>query len=293
MTGNPLAGRDVLLVAHGSRSPAAAEETERLRGLVADLAPDARGVSVGYLELTEPPAGAVLSRLAAGGATRVVVVPLMLHSADHAKSDVPAVVLEGRQRWPALDIRYARPLGVDHALLALARRRVAEAGGSGLPLLMVSRGSSDPDANAEACRVARLVADMTGAPHVVAAFSGITWPSVPDALDQLRRLGHRRVAAFAWFLATGVLLDRLGDQIAEFNASTGIEVVQGGYLGVEGDLARAVVDRAVEAVEGTPAANCDLCAYRVPFPGVEHRVGAPAGVGHSHLAAEHRHSHDQ
>ena len=53
----------------------------------------------------------------------------------------------------------------------------------------------------------------------------------------------------------------------------------------------AIVERYQEAVRGIASVNCDLCAYRAPWPGREDRQGQPIGVGHSHLAAEHRH-HD-
>ena len=52
--------------------------------------------------MTEPPAGPVLDRLAEAGCSRVVVLPLVLLGAGHAKSDVPALVLEGRRRHPDL-----------------------------------------------------------------------------------------------------------------------------------------------------------------------------------------------
>ena len=66
------------------------------------------------------------------------------------------------------------------------------AGGAGLPLLMVARGTSDPDANAEAYKAARLVAEWTGAPFVHVGFSGVTGPSVRQAADVFGRLGLRR-----------------------------------------------------------------------------------------------------
>jgi sirohydrochlorin ferrochelatase len=63
--------------------------------LVADALPDV-AVDVGFLEMTDPPAGPVLDELAATGCRRVVVLPLVLLGAGHAKSDVPAVVLEAQ-----------------------------------------------------------------------------------------------------------------------------------------------------------------------------------------------------
>ncbi len=281
----------ILLVAHGSRSAAGQAEMAALASSI-DAARPARDVRFGYLELCDPPAAAVMEEILAAGARDIVVVPLMLHAAGHTKSDVPALVLEARARRPDARITYARPLGVDHALLSLGLRRLDEAGGRGLPLAVLSRGTSDPDANAEACRVSRLLAEMSGTRLAVSGFSGITWPSVPDALDQLRRLGAERVAVFAWFLATGVLLERMRDDYQRFGAATGIEVHDAGYLGTGDELTTLVLERIDEALGGRTAPNCDACAYRRPFPGLEGRVGSVRGRGHSHLAAEHRHGGD-
>jgi sirohydrochlorin ferrochelatase len=180
---------------------------------------------------------------------------------------------------------------VDAVLLELAHKRLADAGAHGLPLAVIARGTSDPDANAEACKAARLLAEMGATDLVVAGFSGVTWPSVPESLDRLRRLGAERVAAFAWYIATGVLLDRMKDDFARFTAETGIEVVDAGHLGAGPELAQLVLERAAEARAGAVRMNCDTCSYRLPFPGLEDRAGQALGVGHSHLAEEHRHHH--
>lgn len=278
----------LVLVAHGSRSAAGLAEMDALVQGVAAARPGT-DVRLGYLELSDPPATAVVEDVLASGAEDVVVVPLMLHAAGHSKSDVPAVVADARARHPRARVTYARPFGADHALLGLGRRRVAEAGGTGLPLAVLARGSSDPDANAEAYRVGRLMADMTGAGLVATGFSGVTWPRVPEALGQLRLLGAPRIVALAWFLATGILIDRMREDFRRFTAETGIEVVDAGYLGTGPEVAELVLARADEAGAGRAVPNCDACAYRRPFPGLEERVGQPVGTGHSHLAAEHRH----
>jgi len=280
----------VLLVAHGSRKGTGTAEMIELRDLVQDVLPKL-DVELGYLELADPPAGHVLDRLVARGATRVVVVPLMLHAAGHSKSDVSAVVLEGRVRHPNLDIRYARPFGVDHALLALGAARIDAAGGQALPLALLSRGTSDPDANGDAWKVARMLADMNGSRAFAVGFSGVTWPTIPESLEQLRNSGASAIATFAWFLATGVLIERMQKEFAAFAEATGVQVVDCGYIGPCREVAALVADRAHEALTGVVAMNCDACAYRRPFRGHEDRVALPLGQGHSHLAHEHRHHH--
>ena len=283
-------GDALLLVGHGSTSARNVAETHALAGLVRAALPGVE-VEVGFLELAEPPAGPVLDRLARAGCRRMVVLPLMLLGAGHAKSDVPALVLEGRQRHPHVDVRLGNALGVGHDIVAALGDAVGARGGAGLPLLLVARGTSDPDANGDAHKVARLTAEWTGAPFVHTAFSGVTSPRVPEGLDVFARLGFDRMAVAFWFLGHGVLVERACADIEAFTARTGVTVVDGGYLRPDRRLAAAVVVRYHEAVAGVAAVNCDLCAYRAPWPGLEARVAQPVGVGHSHLAADHRHRH--
>ena len=274
----------VLLVGHGSKSEQGAAELRGIGDLVAAALPD-EAVDVGFLELTDPPAGRTLDRLAAAGCTRITVLPLMLLGAGHAKSDMPAIVLEARQRHPHLDIRLGSPLGIAQPLIATLGEAVAP----GLPLLVIARGTSDPDANGDACKVARLLAEWSGAPFVHTAFTGVTGPRVSDGLDVFARLGYPRMAVAFWFLCHGLLIERARAEIDEFSARTGVEVADAGWLGPDPRLVPAVLDRYRQALANDPTVNCDLCQFRAPWPGRHDRVGQPIGVGHSHLAVEHRH----
>jgi len=286
----PAGPEGLLLVGHGSRSAAGAGEMRAIASLVGDALPGV-AVDAGFLEMTDPPAGAVLDRLAAAGCRRVVVLPLVLLGAGHAKSDVPAVVLEGRARHPGVHVHLGSPLGISRHLVGLLGGAVLAAGGSGLPLLLVARGTSDPDANGDAHKVARLLGEWTGAPFVHTAFTGVTEPRVAAGLEVFARLGYRRMAVAFWFLCTGVLVERARADIGAFTAATGVEVVDAGYLGPDPRVVPPIVERYEEAVRGVAAVNCDLCSYRAPWPGREGRRGQPIGVGHSHLAAEHRQHH--
>jgi sirohydrochlorin ferrochelatase len=277
----------LLLVGHGSRSDEGAAEMLAIARLVGAALPDV-AVDVGFLEITDPPAGPVLDRLAAAGCGRVVVLPVVLLGAGHAKSDVPALVLEGRRRHPDLHVHFGSPLGISRDLVGLLGGALTAAGGQGLPLLLVARGTSDPDANGDAHKVTRLLGEWVGAPFMHTAFTGVTAPLVPAGLEVFARLGYRRMAVAFWFLCTGVLVERARAEIAAFSAATGVEVVDAGHLGPDPKVVPAILERYEEAVRGIPAVNCDLCAYRAPWPGREGRLGQPIGVGHSHLAADHR-----
>jgi len=283
-----MSSEGLLLVGHGTASPAGRAELLALGESVAAALPHT-SVETGFVELCDPPAGVALDKLVDTGCERVAVVPLMLNSAGHAKSDVPAVVVAARARHPGVFLCYGRPIGPDHTAVEIVCRRIADAGATGWPLVVVARGTSDPEANAEGAKAARMVAEWSRPPFVVTAYSGLTWPLVPEALDQARRLGAERVAVVAWYLCTGVLVERIGADARRWSGATGVPVADCGYLGPDPALVPVVVDRYLEAVGALVPQNCDACSYRKPWPGLEDRVGQPIGVGHSRLAAAHRH----
>jgi cobalt/nickel transport system ATP-binding protein len=276
----------LLLVAHGSSCCAGTDESKRVGEIVTAARPDL-AVELGFLELADPSAGRAFDALAARGCRRVVVQPLILLAAGHGKNDVPAVALEARERHPEIDVVLGSPLGVVPELLEIAASNLGAARASGLPLLVVARGTSDPDANADAMKAARLLAEWTGTGFVDVGFTGVTWPNVPDVLDRMARLGHQRIAVFFWFLANGKLVERARDQIA----ASGLDVIDAGYFGPDPALVPIIEQRRDEAINGVSRVSCDTCSYRKPWPGLEDRVAQPIGVGHSHLAVEHRHAH--
>jgi sirohydrochlorin cobaltochelatase len=288
--GRAAAAEGLLLVGHGSVCARSEWEMQTLSELIGRALPGV-AVDVGYLEMTDPPAGIVADRLVERGCRRIAVLPLMLLGAGHAKSDVPAVVREARLRHPQVEFPFGRPLGVARAPVELLGKAVVASGGAGLPFLLVARGTSDPDANAEACKAARLVAEWTGAPFTHVGFSGVTGPSVPEAAGVFARLGYGRVAVAWWYLCHGKLIERGRQDLSAFTARYGVDVVDAGHLGPDPALVPVIVDRYRETLAGPVVVNCDTCAYRAPWPGREDRVGQPVGVGHSHLAVEHRHIH--
>jgi sirohydrochlorin ferrochelatase len=277
-------------VAHGSSCVAGVDEARALARHVADSRPDL-AVGMGFLELADPPAGQVLDQLVAQGCRRITVQPLMLLGAGHGKSDVPAIALEARRQHPDIEIAFGSPLGVVPELLAVAGDNLEAREATELPLLVVARGTSDPAANAEAARAARLLAEWSGARAVEIGFTGVTWPTVPEALDRMARLGHERIAVFFWFLATGKLIERARDEVAAFEEATRVTVVDAGYFGPDPGLVPVILQRWQEATGGIPRVNCDTCSYRAAWPGLEDRVGQAQGVGHSLLAEEHRSGH--
>lgn len=287
----------LLLVGHGTRHAAGVEEYLALAERVRRLRPDLE-VATGFLELAPPPISAAVADLVAGGATDVVVVPLVLFDAGHAKTDVPASVNLARAAHPGVRFTYGRALGVAPQLLDVVEERLAvmvePPARQRTGVLLVGRGSSDPDANAELHRVARLLWEGRDYPEVQAAFVGLTGPRVPEGLERLARLGAERIAVVPYFLFTGVLEERIRAQAGAFARDhPHLDVRVTRYLGPDDRVAGLVLERYAEAARGAVARSCDTCVHRIALPGFAEKLGAPLRP-HAHpddAATHHGHGH--
>jgi sirohydrochlorin cobaltochelatase len=282
----------LLIVGHGSRDPRGAEEFHELVSLVRARAP--MPVEGGFIELSRPPISECVNNLKERGAREISAVPLMLLAAGHAKDDVPATLVREKLTHPDLDFHYGRALGIRPELLELMDERISavvpEEEKEGTAVLIVGRGSSDPDANSDLAKMARLFFEGRPYPLVETAFVSLAPPSVTEALERCRRLGAGRVAVFSYFLFTGVLEERIREQswnFAEDNPE--MEVRYAGYFGPDARVAALVMERYRESFEGDIRMNCDVCVHRVALPGFEEKVGAPA-TPHYH-PDEHGHHH--
>lgn len=288
--------RSLLLVGHGSRSAAGVAECLELARLVAEAAPTV-DLACGFIEFAPPDLDTALDDLVARGATDVTAVPLVLLGAGHLKDDGPSALGRARLRHPGATFRYGRDLGIHPRVLAVAEDRAraavtaTDADPSSTAVVLVGRGSSDPDANADLYKVARLVWDGRGFGAVEPAFVSLSPPGVTAALDRCERLGFRRIAVVPYFLFTGVLVERIAAQAGEWAAThRGTTVGLGPHLGPDRRIAQLVVERFHEARAGDARMNCDLCVYRLALPGHEHKLGRPVqphAHAHSHSHLEH------
>nr|MDP9497845.1 sirohydrochlorin chelatase [Actinomycetota bacterium] len=274
----------LLVVGHGTKSAEGVAQFADLVARVAGGAPSA-DVAGGFLELAPPPITDTVRGLVAAGHRTVDVVPLVLVAAGHSKGDIPAALERERLRSPGLEFRYGRPLGPHPLLLADLEDRLAavvpRVQWGDTAVVLVGRGATDPDANAEVAKTARLLLEGRGIGTVETAFVSLAAPSVPDGLERARRLGFGRVVVLPYFLFAGVLPDRIVRQAGEYAAAhPELDVRTAGLIGPGERLARLVLERWAEIGAGDLRMNCDTCAYRVALPGFEDKHGAPQTPHH-------------
>jgi sirohydrochlorin cobaltochelatase len=296
----------VMLCGHGSRDAEAIAEFEAFAASLRALLP-ATDVATGFLEFARPLIRDGLVSLAANGASRILAVPGMLFAASHVKNDLPWEINSFAAQNRNLEVRFGRELAIEPKLLAAARDRIAAAearasrAGSRAEtlLLVVGRGTNDPDANSNIAKLARMLWEGMGFGWAEAAFSGVAAPLVGEALRRLVRLGFARIIVFPYFLFTGILVKRIYDAAARVAAEhPEIEILAAPYLNDHPLVLQCFVDRAREVEDGEPAMNCRLCKYRAQIIGYESDAGAPQAAHHHHVRgigidahAHHHHHH--
>lgn len=237
----------LVALAHGSRDPRSAATITALTEMIACMRPDLR-VAPAYLDLAEPDLNTVVDRLVAEGHSEIVVVPLLLTEAYHAKVDVPAVIEAARRRHDDVKIEVTDVLGIENVFFkvldirlreALRAHRVRELDA----LVLAGAGSSDPVANAAIARAARAWGHHHKLP-VIAAFASSAPPAAGEAVRAHRADGRRHIAVGQLMLAPGFLPDRVKELAYEAGAVAVAEP-----LGAHEEIAHVILARyAVGAV---------------------------------------------
>ena len=279
-----------LLVGHGSRRVEAIAQFDHFVSEFAALV--GRPAHGCFLELAEPDMASGLKSAAeeAGAGGTVVVLPIFLGAANHEKNDVATAIQWARQHFPEVTFRYATPLGPHAKLIALLDLRLRETHQrmvDALPIeessvLVVGRGSSDPDSNSELARAAHLLFEKRPYRFVTYAFQAVVRPTIEEALHYCYATGANQVLIAPYILFTGRVYEDIQAVSSQVAARLGLRVIHAMYLAPHPLLLEVAHQRWQEALEGSATMTCDICKYRFPMAGYEDQVGQPQHTHHLH-----------
>ncbi|MFG0263816.1 MAG: sirohydrochlorin chelatase [Rhodopirellula sp. JB055] len=273
---NPPLG--ILLIGHGTRDQRGTDEFFELgRRLATQLAGRAI-VQPCLLEFQSPTINEGWRRLLEAGAERIIVSPLLLFAAGHAKSDIPDAVEKVARETQTLDriAGYSRPISRQPHMIDLVRERLIEslgsaaidpAGESSRPtaVVMVGRGSLDPCASSDMRlltevtlrgRGNQIARSGTGAQSIAdcyeiaeggccTTFYAMAQPRLPDTLGQMAETGrYGRMVVQPHLLFSGRLYEAIVRQTEEAAAKfSEIDFIVSRYLGPDTKVAAAIADR--------------------------------------------------
>lgn len=250
-------GMGVLVVGHGTADPVGVAETQAVAKGVAASLPGVP-VTLGFLEVVGPDMSEAIGVLAAAGCREIVVAPLLLFEAGHAKRDIPEAI-RAAATAEGMMVRQADPLGCHPAIVALSRRRRLEAmadtsdvSPEETALVVVGRGSSDPAASTQlAAFAAAALADDPPPRRLLFGFAAAARPTLAEAIDRAcdpANDGVRRIIVQPHLLFRGHVEDQVIAAIDVGRARRpDMEWVRAARLGPDSLVATAVVARAAAA----------------------------------------------
>lgn len=203
----------ILVVGHGTRKASGQAQLMQLVEHMRQLEP-LWTIEPSFLELAEPSIDQAVESLHRRQIRRIIVVPILLFTAAHAKSDIPDAVQTSVREHGMSVVAQTPSLGTTPEVIALSNHRYREITtstsqygcpqghcGYGAPsacaaicpaigktpqriaLAMVGRGTSDPEALAHMRQFTELTSSQRGVPWVSTGFFAGGEPTVDQLLE--------------------------------------------------------------------------------------------------------------
>ena len=110
----------LLIVAHGSRRKESNEEVRRLSARIKENSgPAFDAVVSAFLEISSPQVDSAVADLVDAGATSIQIFPYFLSAGTHVVKDIPKLIEEEREKYPAIHFDILPHLGALNGLSTL------------------------------------------------------------------------------------------------------------------------------------------------------------------------------
>lgn len=288
----------ILLVAHGSRGREGNKETINFAAQWRERHPDWR-IEVCFIEHADVLLEEGLNR-AARGARTVVAIPFILNAAGHVKMELPAAVEQARERHPEVNFVITRHLGMGREIFAVLQgqlerlmKQLAVPDPQTTGVILLGRGSSDAGANGELAKMARWIYEENEHELVDLAFTGVTWPRLETVVQRQARLGMMQIAIIPVYLFTGVLIERIQEQVARLRQQyPQIAFALGTHFGFDDGVFRLVDARVTADGLNGQMLECDGCKYRELAEEEHLHDHSHTAIGCGQHGHDHAHGHE-
>ena len=294
----------VLICGHGSRARIAEKEFSLLANGLAKRFPSLK-IGYGFLEYSAPNIHMALDDLVAQGVNTLYAVPGMLFAATHAQNDIPSVLTTYQNKHPNLSIEYGKELGLHPFMIQAFQSRILEILGKNsvndgelydTMLVVVGRGTSVSEANAEVAKLTRIVCENLGFGWAQTVYSGVTFPSVGAGLDMAVKLGFKKIVVAPYFLFGGKLIDRIHAYVNDVaTKNPHITFMTTGYLKDHHQVLDTFEQRIVETINGPAPALRLMDDFKARLArgevDIHHHHAEFKPHNHNHDNHDHGHSH--
>lgn len=218
----------ILVVGHGTRKEAGQREFLTLAEHIAALVPGL-AVEASFLELATPDIATGVKRLATSGCQSLVVIPVLLFYAGHARTDIPDAVQEACKVHGLQFAGISQPLDTHPGAIELSEMRFRESIQSieldmtrriqdSVGLAMVGRGTSDESALERMREFTRIRCSRIDVRWNGTGFFAGGEPKVEQLLENGANSASSIVVVQPHLLFDGELMDQLRESVARWQS---------------------------------------------------------------------------
>lgn len=287
--------RPLLMIGHGTRDQNGRDVFMEFVETYQKL-DQSRPVIPCFLELTEPTIAQGVDFCIKQGYEDISALPILLFAARHNKFDVTNELDRTKLKYPQLKFHYGRHFGINPSILNLWQERLAlldtpqynphNISREETVLLFVGRGSSDPDANGDVFKFARILWEGSGYKTLETCFIGITHPRLEEGFKRALLYQPKRIIVLPYFLFMGALMKKIfsiSQEHQQLYPTIQIDCLP--EMGIQPQLLQLIREREIETQLGEVKMNCEMCKFRL------NALENPDSHSHGHDHHGHQHHH--
>ncbi|MFE1244211.1 sirohydrochlorin chelatase [Fictibacillus sp. NPDC058756] len=239
----------LLFICHGTRLQKGRNEAEEfVKQCMASV--DVPIKEICFLELAEPSISQGFNACIQKGATSISVVPVFLLSANHVKIDIPKELKFLQSQYPETEVIFGREFGVHDAISHLLWERITKRVASlskNSHILLVGRGSTDPDVKLDLEKIASNLQQHYGIPSIQACFLTGSAPSFEEVLWNSQD-SYDQVIVVPYLLFSGLLINGMKITTKRYLEHSQKEVILCETLGYHPILKEVLLTRIKETL---------------------------------------------
>jgi precorrin-8X/cobalt-precorrin-8 methylmutase len=215
-------------------------------------------VEIGFIEFEIPSIGEAIDCAITRGAEKIFVLPAMLTSAHHVKTDIPNIIRMAQQKHPSVPILYGRHLDLHPKIVERCKNLIQQAlsglgsinaSNSNILLIVVGRGSKDESGNQDVILLTNRLRETFGFGSALYCYTSVANPLFKNVLETFAVHQCQAVLILPYLLFEGILMKKVEETMQKFQAENhNIIVKLTQTLGPDILVAEALQDRCDEIV---------------------------------------------
>jgi sirohydrochlorin cobaltochelatase len=278
----------IIICGHGSSYDEDIVQFAKLHEKLIDYIPN-YPISYGFLELNRPDLCEGFDKLCDQGVNHILALPCMLFADDSVNNNIMRAFnhYAAERVDRGLTIEIAGPLDIGSKILYAAQGCITDAEAIASSefsredtlLLVVGRGSSNPDSNSNISKVCRMLWEGMGYGWGQTCYIESTFPGVAAGLEHAAMLEYKRIIVLPYLLFTGVCVEKIYTVVDKISLKfPNIEFIKVSHLNNHRGVLDALIGNVDSILAGDKNMNCMLCKYREQVIGL--------GEDHSHPHGE-------